>query len=105
MVDQIINIQNLLAGKSPHEQHALIANTLEGYIYEILETAENAKRPHTTNFQDLGMDSLTAAMLKTKIEESLGGEIEIASSDIFNYPTIELLTGYVEDKLRLSLTK
>lgn len=105
MTDRIINLTTMLSGKSKQEQQAIIANSLEQFIREILNAAENFKMTHTTSFHDLGMDSITAVNLKSMIQESLGDGIEINSEDIFNYPTIELLAEYIESSLGLTNIK
>lgn len=105
MTDKIMNLKNMLSGKSQQEQHVLIANTLERFIREMLDTADNVKVPHTASFHSLGLDSIMAVTFKTMIKDSLGGEIEIESTDIFNHPNINELAGFVEDKLGVSNIK
>jgi acyl carrier protein len=48
---------------------------------------------------DLGVDSLKAVELKMYLEDELG--IELGSSLMFDYPTIEALTGFLLQTLEL----
>ena len=48
-------------------------------------------------FFDLGMDSLTSLELKNRLQNSLG--CSIASTVIFDYPTLEELVDYLAQKV------
>ena len=42
---------------------------------------------------EMGMDSLMALELKSRLEKSLAADIRVTA--VFNYPTIETLSGYL----------
>lgn len=52
----------------------------------------------TTGFFDLGMDSLTSVEMRNALQGSLG--IDLPSTLIFKYPTIEAVSEFLADTLR-----
>jgi acyl carrier protein len=49
----------------------------------------------------MGLDSLMALELRNRLETSLG--LTLPATMVFNYPTIEVLTGYLAEKMSIPL--
>jgi myxalamid-type polyketide synthase MxaB len=52
-------------------------------------------------FADLGMDSLMAVEFKNNLQTSLGNAVSLTAA--FDYPTVELLTDYINGELSVGL--
>lgn len=73
----------------------LLRDLLRSSIREILFIPQEKTLENDRGFFDMGMDSFTAIQLKNKLIESIGGELKLESTKIFDYPTINDLTNYL----------
>lgn len=99
MDKKIINLKEMLASAPQEERKSIIQNTISLFILKILGSSEEIDRDSA--FHDLGLDSVSAVKLKQLITDSLNGTIQIKSTDIFDYPSINKLSDYIEEKLNL----
>lgn len=67
---------------------------LRKHIAKITSLPEN-EIENDTDFQDMGLDSLTAFQLITQLKEELGEQFVPQVMVIFDHPTIELLTDHI----------
>lgn len=73
------------------ERRTLLQSHIQRQVSTVLGMAQLP--PLTTGFADMGMDSLMAVDLKSRMQASLG--VPLRSTLVFDYPTIEKLTGYL----------
>jgi acyl carrier protein len=78
----------------------LLMDFLRGQIAERLLVDPSEVEPRG-QLMALGMTSLQAVELKTELETQLG--IQLRSSLLFDYPTLEALVPFIIDRLGLSL--
>jgi acyl transferase domain-containing protein/acyl carrier protein/SAM-dependent methyltransferase len=74
------------------ELHRQVEDQILDILAEILEINKkrlNPEVPHT----DFGVDSILAIEIIERINQELG--IHLKSPDLFNYPTVKRLTGYI----------
>jgi acyl carrier protein len=69
------------------ERRALLTAYLQERIAEVLRMDAAHLPPMDQGFADMGLDSLMALELKTRLEFDLG--ISLSATMVFNYPTIE----------------
>jgi len=81
----------------PEERKALLMQQLQALLAKVLglETPELVQ-PRERLF-DLGLDSLMAVELKSRLESGLGRSLR--STLIFDYPTLEALAGYLSTEV------
>jgi acyl carrier protein len=98
---EAINVRSALLDAEPGRQRR---TTLEEHLREqvarVLRLAPariGLDRPLKT----LGLDSLMALELRNRLETSLG--LTLPATMVFNYPTIEVLTGYLAEKMSIPL--
>jgi microcystin synthetase protein McyG len=91
-----------LAGSSTAQRRKLLVDYLSGEVGKVLGLdAGNAPDPHQ-GFFEMGMDSLTSVELKNRLETALGQSLPTTMA--LEYPTIEVLAGYIESEILLSHT-
>ncbi|BBM86751.1 polyketide synthase [Candidatus Uabimicrobium amorphum] len=78
---------------SNKERHEMLVNYIRDEIAKVLELESGEDVAPDMGFFDLGMDSLTAMEFKNILENNLG--YTLATSLVFDYPTIESLTSYL----------
>lgn len=100
MSKKIINLKEKLNSTPQGEQFDLMTKTIESFIRDILDIPEDELIETTLAFNDIGLDSITAVKLKDMINESLGGSVEIIATDIFDHPTIEKFSQFLEGKIK-----
>ncbi|MEM6451325.1 MAG: SDR family NAD(P)-dependent oxidoreductase [Cyanobacteria bacterium P01_D01_bin.105] len=77
-----------------------ITQALQTEVARVLALRDKTQVDPTTNFFDLGMDSLMAMELKNQLDVQLNQPIP--STAIFEYPTIQALAGHIVDSLSQS---
>ncbi|HEX2132867.1 MAG TPA: type I polyketide synthase, partial [Actinophytocola sp.] len=89
-----------LAALPPHQHH----DHLQQLVRTITATVLGHSDPHavqpTTNFRDLGFDSLTAVRLRNQLGQATG--LTLTPTLVFDHPTPHALTAYVLDRLQPS---
>lgn len=93
------NFLEVLEQANPEERGDLMRQKIEGYVRKIMLIKEDETVDRDEGFFELGLDSLTALELKTFLQKDLLNRIEINSTEIFNYPTINRLSKYVLESL------
>lgn len=82
---------------SPHRQKALLSRKLQTLIAQVLGLpSPEAVQPRQRLF-DLGIDSLMAVELKSRLESGLG--CQLRQTLIFDYPTLEALVDYLATEI------
>jgi NAD(P)-dependent dehydrogenase (short-subunit alcohol dehydrogenase family)/acyl carrier protein len=85
-----------LEGLSPEARRDLVAAHVRGEAAMVLGLSETRIDPDQGLF-DMGMDSLMAVDLKTRLEAAVGHRLP--STLTFNYPTVTALAGYLVDEM------
>ena len=82
-----------LHGLSTEQQQAVLRDLVRSHIATVLgaPTAEDINPDH--NFQDLGLDSLTALELRNRLKTATG--LTLSPTLIFDYPTPTTLANYL----------
>ena len=82
-----------LHGLSTEQQQAVLRDLVRSHIATVLgaPTAEDINPDH--NFQDLGLDSLTALELRNRLKTATG--LTLSPTLIFDYPTPTTLADYL----------
>jgi len=83
-----------LQDKSDEERNIILANQIKLMVQQIIGLTTEEDIDKDVGLFDLGIDSLMAVELKNQIENSLG--ITLQSTLIFNYPTIQDITNYLQ---------
>jgi acyl transferase domain-containing protein/acyl carrier protein len=86
--------QHLKKMISKDRQEAIVSY-LENEIAEILELDSGKRIDPKLGFKDMGVDSLMSVTLRNRIRASFGTAIPLPPTLIFEYPTIQALTGYL----------
>lgn len=95
------NIRDVMLAAEPGRQRrSLFEAHLRKHVAQVLRLAP-ARVPLNKPLKTLGFDSLMALELRNRLEASLG--LNLSATLIFNYPTIEVLTPYLAEKMDISL--
>ncbi|NEP57200.1 MAG: SDR family NAD(P)-dependent oxidoreductase [Symploca sp. SIO2G7] len=96
----------------PSARRDLLVAHVSRLVVDILGLATSQEIDLRQGLFDLGMDSLTAIELRSRLQKSLG--FSVSSNVVFNYPTIEELVNYLikekfepyflEEKLKEDIT-
>lgn len=100
MSKKIINLKEKLDSIPQGERFDLITKTVESFIRDILDIPEDELIETSLAFNDIGLDSITAVKLKDMINESLAGSVEVIATDVFDHPTIEKFSQFIEGKMQ-----
>ncbi|MGA5042268.1 SDR family NAD(P)-dependent oxidoreductase [Streptomyces capoamus] len=73
-----------------------LVEELAGSLAEVLEMPPGSVDPDRP-FAELGLDSIFAVQWAKLIEERLG--VEFTAARVYDYPTVRLLAGYLEEEL------
>ena len=90
-----------LEGVEYEERQLLLAAHVRRQVGLVLGINQPESISLETGFFDLGMDSLTSMELRNKLQKSL--ECSLPSTLAFEYPNIQVLTDYLEEKIIQSL--
>jgi len=99
--DHSDSVRARLQQVSANERKPLLVDALVDLVAEVLRLPRNEVAPRERLF-DLGVDSLIAVELKNRLQTLLG--LTLSTTLLFDYPTIEALTGYLLDELAPALT-
>jgi acyl transferase domain-containing protein/long-subunit acyl-CoA synthetase (AMP-forming)/NADPH:quinone reductase-like Zn-dependent oxidoreductase/surfactin synthase thioesterase subunit len=81
---------------------SLIKNYVEGHVRRLLNLPSHTKLDDTKGFFELGLDSLLATELVTKLQEGFGAKNLISTTAAFEYPNITAITNYLKSLLKIS---
>ncbi|MDZ8033650.1 SDR family NAD(P)-dependent oxidoreductase [Nostoc sp. DedSLP04] len=82
-----------LAAAAPSDRRELLVAHIQRQIAQVLGFPSSAPIGLEQGFVELGIDSLTAVELRNRLQTSL--ECAIASTVMFDYPTVEALVDYL----------
>jgi acyl carrier protein len=95
--DTSLNILHQLEQENINERPKLLMKHLQDEVAGVLGLDSSRLPDSRRGFTEMGMDSLMAIELKNRLVTSLG--CSLSSTLIFDYPTIQHLTGYLIKKL------
>jgi myxalamid-type polyketide synthase MxaB len=78
-------------------RHSCLQNHIRTQVAKVLGFSDVELIDTEEKFADLGMDSLMAVEFKNNLQASFGDVISLTTA--FDYPTVELLTNYIAEKL------
>ncbi|SKB12431.1 hypothetical protein PL11201_360002 [Planktothrix sp. PCC 11201] len=81
---------------------ALVEASLMRELSNCIKIEQSRLNTHTT-FSDYGVDSILMLAFVDRINEALG--IKLNPSELFNYATVERLTGFIVDRYQNELSK
>ncbi|PRY39631.1 type I polyketide synthase [Umezawaea tangerina] len=86
-----------LAPLSPPERQVLVRDMVRAQVAGVLGHADSTAVDPNRNFQELGLDSLTAVELRNRLNSTTG--LTLPATLVFDYPTAAALTGFLLDEL------
>lgn len=95
-VEQQSEFLQQLESTPAQKRHFLLIDHVRSQVAKVLGLTSQSINLQQ-GFFELGMDSLTAMELRTRLQNSL--EREVSSTSVFNYPTVETLVDYLETQL------
>lgn len=87
---------NSLALALPTERQDLLVDYVRRHLAKILRIAQPQSLDRRQRLMDLGVDSLMAVELKSRLQAGLNIEQQLPSTLIYDYPTIEAVAGFLE---------
>ena len=102
MSNEQVNMIEQLKSFDVEEREAALQKNIERFVRKVLLIKKREEVDNHAPFNDLGIDSVAAVQLTKMINESLDDSFELASTDIFDYPTIQLLSNHIAEKLHES---
>lgn len=100
MSKKSVDLKAMLAAAQPETRLGLIKNALDLYIRTTLEIQSDVSLDHNSPFTELGMDSISAVKLRQLLNDSLGGTVEIKSTDIFDHSTVTKLAEHILKQMK-----
>ncbi|MEU1283772.1 SDR family NAD(P)-dependent oxidoreductase, partial [Kitasatospora sp. NPDC005856] len=86
-----------LAGLSPTDGQALVAEVVRGHTAAVLGHGSPDGIAVDRAFQELGFDSLTAIELRNRLGRAAG--LALPATLVFDYPTVGALAAYLRERL------
>jgi acyl transferase domain-containing protein/SAM-dependent methyltransferase/acyl carrier protein len=77
----------------------LAVDYVRQHVMDVLRLEENETPDRKDRLMDLGFDSLMAVELKGRLVKALDGTVDLPSTLIFDYPTIEAIAGLIRHQL------
>lgn len=90
-------LREALAGAEPSQRRELLSDHVAALVAKVMGLSSPQELDATTGFFQFGMDSLMTVTLQRALSESLGEQLP--TSVVFDYPTVEALTGYLASTL------
>jgi acyl carrier protein len=79
----------------PDERLDLLIDVVRGYVARILRLDPNEPFDRRARLMDLGVDSLMAVELRSRLSSGLGLAQTLPATLIFDYPTVEAIARYL----------
>jgi polyketide synthase 12 len=99
MKEEEFDIVPQLKAADDLKRREIICSCVERSIRKILGLRPDEHIDFDTGFVDLGLDSVAAVQLSKKLNETFSDLIEVASTDIFDYPSVNELSDYIDAKV------
>ncbi|HEV2637106.1 MAG TPA: SDR family NAD(P)-dependent oxidoreductase [Actinocrinis sp.] len=88
-------LRDELLSTAPEERTAELTAAVRNLVATVLGAGDVSD--DTSGFADLGLDSIMAIDLRTRLARALG--LDLPATVAFDYPTVRTLTAYVGDRL------
>jgi acyl transferase domain-containing protein/SAM-dependent methyltransferase len=90
-----------LRAASPDSRREMLVEFVKRQVMSVLRLDDSRSPDRKGRLMDLGVDSLMAVELRKRIGVGIGNRDGVPSTLIFDYPTIELVAGFLLDLLQL----
>lgn len=90
-----VDLVSQLAGSDPDKQNELVVDFVRSQVVQCLELDSPAAIGSDQVLSELGLDSLLAVELRTRLSTGLGLANTLPATLVFDYPTIEAITAYL----------
>jgi len=90
-----IDLRSLLAAMPPEQRQTRLMTLLQSEAAAVLGIAEPERIDPDQPLSELGLDSLLALELRTRLGAATGGKLP--ATLLFNYPSVAALTGHLLD--------
>jgi len=97
----VVEFRKQLETAQLRERKALLVEHVSYHITQVLGWNPSTPLDHKHGFFSMGMDSLTSIEFRNRLQTSLGSSLP--STLVFNYPTVEELIDYLEQKVLSAL--
>jgi acyl carrier protein len=92
-----------LTDAMPEERHERLVTLVRAHLAAMLRFDSPEQIERKRRLMDLGLDSLMAIELRTRLTAALALETPLSATLVFDYPTIDEIADHLErDVLRLS---
>ena len=88
-------IRDSLLEVTPPERRDLLRGVIRPHVIAVMRVAEPQAPGAHDRLMDAGVDSLMALELKKRLVREFDGAVELPSTLIFDYPTIDAIAGHV----------
>jgi acyl carrier protein len=83
----------------PADRRELLVNYVRDHVAKILRLAPSFPLSQTDRLLDLGLDSLMAVELRSRIGKGLELDRPLSATLVFDHPTIQSIAGYLDKEL------
>ena len=98
-----INLVDELQKVAPDKKLSILKSYLAALISDVLSLKSHETLNEKAGFFDLGMNSIKAVELKSRLQASIGEEITIPLTLIFDHPTLQALSKKIADLLNITI--
>jgi len=92
----------LLEQSPSHQRLSILKQQLVQLLKRTLGMAEHKEVAMEEGFFTLGMDSLMAMEFRNQLQIALGSDYPLSAAEVFNYPDIEKLSGFIAQRIGLN---